>query len=605
MEALLWLAVALPALGAAATLLVPRPLAGPVAVGGAVLAALPAWVLLAGAGAGETARSALLWLPGAGLELGLRLDGLTAAMTVTVATVGLVVLVYATGYFAEHPRAPSALAGLLAFLAAMQGLVLAGDFLTLLIFWELVGALSARLIAFSREDALAPAGAVRAFLTTRAADVGLYLAVIALFAATGDLAFGAERPGGALGALVGLGLVVAAIGKSAQAPLQTWLSGAMAGPTPVSALLHSATMVAAGVYLLARSSDLLAGWPLEVAGWVGALTAVAGAAIALAQDDLKRVLAGSTSSQLGFMFVGVAVGGPAVGIFHLVAHAAGKATMFLAAGIFQHARGTTSLSELSGAGREDRTAFAAFVIGAASIAAVPPLAAFWSKDAILLAAEENPAWLVLSLLAAAGSAAYLLRPALVLWRGTPVGGPRRAGRPAMLAGAGTLAAASLVLGFAGAPLADLIGGPAPGSSPLSVGLSLGALLAGVVAVLAAPSLPPRIVALARAQLGATAALRALAERPLLLAARAADALDRTRLDAVVDGTARGGLALAALSDRIERSGIDAAVDGTARAIGRGGDRSSRLQSGRLHEYLRDTVLGAAAVAFILVLTAVL
>jgi NADH-quinone oxidoreductase subunit L len=331
------------------------------------------------------------------------------------------------------------------------------------------------------------------------------------------------------------------------------------------------------------------------------------------------------SSQLGFMFVGIAVGGPAVGIFHLVAHAAGKATMFLAAGIFQHARGTTSLKGLAGAGRADRTTFAAFAIGAASIAAVPPLAAFWSKDAILLAAEENPAWLVLSLLAAAGSAAYLLRPALVLWRRPASAGeaarasveshtaaaaarPRRAGRPAMLAGAGTLAAASLVLGFAGAPLADLIGGPAPGSSPLSVGLSLGALLAGVVAVLAAPSLPslpPRIVALARAQLGATAALRALAERPLLLAARAADALDRTRLDAVVDGTARGGLALAALSDRIERSGIDAAVDGTARAIGRGGDRSSRLQSGRLHEYLRDTVLGAAAVAFILVLTAVL
>jgi NADH-quinone oxidoreductase subunit L len=609
MDTLLWLALALPALGAALTLAVPRRLAAPVGAGAAALAAVPAWALVAGAGAGETARSAFTWLPAAGLEVGLGLDGLSAAMTATVATVGLVVVVYSTGYFAEHPRAPSALAGLLAFLAAMQGLVLAGDFLTLLIFWELVGALSARLIAFSRDDPLAAGGAVRAFLTTRAADVGLYLAVIALFAATGELAFAAERPDGALGALVGIGLVVAAIGKSAQAPLQTWLSGAMAGPTPVSALLHSATMVAAGVYLLARASDLLAGWPLMVAGWVGAVTAVAGAVIALAQDDLKRVLAGSTTSQLGFMFVGVAAGGPAVGIFHLVAHAAGKATMFLAAGVFQHARGTTSLVGLRGAGRADRKAFAAFAIGAASIAAVPPLAAFWSKDAILLVAEENPAWLALTVLAAAGSAAYLLRPALVLWRGTPVGRPRRAGRPAMLAGAGALAVASLGLGLAGEPLAELIGGPAPGSSQLSAGLSLGALVAGVVALLAAPRLPgrlsPRLVALARDQLGATAALRTLVERPLLLAARVIQRADRTRLDAAVDGTARGGLALAHETDRVERSGIDATVDGIARAIGRGGTQSTRLQSGRLYEYLRDTVLGAAAVAFILVLTAVL
>ncbi len=349
-------------------------------------------------------------LPAADLDVGLRLDGLSAVMSATVATVGAAVLVYASGYFADDERGPSALAGLLAFLAAMQGLVLAEGFLTLLIFWELVGALSARLIAFNCEDAGAPAGAVRAFLTTRAADVGFYLAVLALFAGTGSLAFDAERPDGSLGAFIGLGLVLAAMGKSAQAPLQTWLTGAMAGPTPVSALLHSATMVAAGVYLLARSHELLAGWPLELAGWVGAVTAVVGAAVALAQDDLKRVLAGSTTSQLGLMFVGVAAGGPAVALFHLVAHAAGKATLFLAAGVFQHNRHTTALRGLAGAGRDDRRAFALFVLGALSIAAVPPLAGFWSKDAIAVAAEEHPAWFACVLLSAAGSAAYLLRP---------------------------------------------------------------------------------------------------------------------------------------------------------------------------------------------------
>ena len=432
MEALLWLCVAVPLAGAAATRGAPSR-SGVVAALAAVASAVPAWILLVAAATGDSATSTFTWLPaGGGLDVGLRLDGLSAAMAATVATVGLVVLVYCAGYFAGEPRAASAQAGLLAFIAAMQGLVLADGYLTLLIFWELVGALSARLIAFSRDDPRAASGAVRAFLTTRAADAGLYLAVMALFAGTGALAFGAARPDGALGALVGVGLVVAAMGKSAQAPLHAWLAGAMAGPTPVSALLHSATMVAAGVYLLIRSHDLLAGWPLELAGWVGAVTAVAGAAIALAQDDLKRVLAGSTTSQLGLMFVGVAAGGPAVALFHVVAHAAGKAGLFLAAGVFQHERGSTSLARLAGAGRDDRRTFAIFAVCALSIAAVPPLAAFWSKDAIVVASEEHLGRLLLVLLAGAGAAAYLLRPVLILWRGPAATAHGRAGRGARL-----------------------------------------------------------------------------------------------------------------------------------------------------------------------------
>jgi NADH-quinone oxidoreductase subunit L len=614
MAVLLWLAVGLPALGAALVARAPRPALPPLTALAAVAGAVPAWLLLIAAADGRRARSTLTWLPAADLPVGLRLDGLSAAMSATVASIALVVLVYSTGYFAREARASSALAGLLAFLACMQGLVLADGFLALLVFWELVGALSARLIAFSREDPRAPGGAVRAFLTTRAADVGLYAAVLALFAATGSLAFAAERPEGALGALVGLGLVVAAMGKSAQAPFQTWLAGAMAGPTPVSALLHSATMVAAGVYLLVRAHDLLAGWPLQVAGWVGALTALAGAAIALAQDDLKRVLAGSTTSQLGFMFLGVAAGGPAVALFHLVAHAAGKACLFLAAGIFQHDRESTALARLRGVGREDRLAFALFVVGAASIAAVPPLAAFWSKDAILAAAEHNPAWFALGLLAAAGSAAYLLRPALVLWGGAPQAAadrglpltPRpgqRAGRPPMLGAAAALALASLGLGAIGGPLARLLDAPEPPTSRLSLLLGLLALAAGAAAVLARPRVPRRLARLAAEQLGATALLRTAVQRPALALARAADVLDRRVVDGAVDGAARGGLALARAEDRVERGGIDAAVDGLARLVGRGGDDLRRLQTGRLYEYLRDSALGAVALAVLLLLTA--
>lgn len=598
MEALLWLTVALPLVGA----LLVRFAGARLTVAAVTVAALPAWALLYLAARGEETRSTFAWLPSSpSLEVGLRLDGLSAVMTATVASVGWVVVIYATGYFAADERRRSALAGLLAFLAVMQGLVLADGFLTLLFFWELVGAASARLIAYSRDDPAAAPGAVRAFLTTRSADVGLYLALLALFAATGSLAFGSERPDGALGAFIGLGLVLAAMGKSAQAPLQTWLSGAMAGPTPVSALLHSATMVAAGVYLLVRSADLLAGWPLQVAGWIGAVTAVAAAAIALAQSDLKRVLAGSTASQLGLMFVGVAAGGPAVAIFHLVTHAAGKAGLFLATGVFQHARGSVALEDLRGAGRDDPRAFAGFAVCALSIAAVPPLAAFWSKDHIAAAAESDPAWFVLVLISAVGSAAYLLRPALVLWDRTD---PRREiaarGRPVMIGSVGLLAGGSLVLGLVGGPLTDLLEAPELPTSVLSVVLSLGALGLGIAAVRLRA--PPVLAVAARDQLYATRLQAAVVERPVRNASRGLAVFDARAVDAAVDSAGRASLRVARASDSVERHGIDAAVDGLAELVGRSGDGARELQSGRLHEYLRDALLGAAGVAVLITIT---
>jgi NADH-quinone oxidoreductase subunit L len=603
-DALLWLAVGLPLAGALVTRLACR-WSGAASAGAAAIATVPAWVLLVAAAGDERLTSGLEWLPaGDGLDVGLRLDGLSAAMTATVATVGLVVVVYSWGYFAGHPRATSARAWLLAFLAAMQGLVLADGFLTLLIFWELVGALSARLIAFSREDPSAPGGAVRAFLTTRAADVGLYIAVPALLAGSGTLAFDAERPEGALGAVVGLGLVASAMGKSAQVPVQTWLSGAMAGPTPVSALLHSATMVAAGVYLLVRSDALLAGWPLELAGWVGGVTAVAGAAIALAQTDLKRVLAGSTTSQLGLMFVGAAAGGPAVALFHLVAHAAGKAGLFLATGVFQHRRGSTSLDALRGVGREDRAAFAIFAISALSIAAVPPLAAFWSKDAIVVAAEENAGWLALVLISAAGSAAYLLRPGLLLWRGDAQG-HEPAGRRTMLIAAGALVAASAVLGAIGEPLADLVGGELEPVSATGILLSLAAVTLGALVVLAGVRVPARLADAGRRQLYINELLDAAVVRPARGVGRAAAWLDDHVIDAAVDGIGRATLAAARSQRWIEDRGVDAAVDGLAALVGRSGRDITRVQTGRLYEYLRNTVAGIAAIALIVTLTALL
>jgi NADH-quinone oxidoreductase subunit L len=297
------------------------------------------------------------------------------------------------------------------------------------------------------------------------------------------------------------------------------------------------------VYLLVRSERLLAGWPLEVAGWVGGLTAVAGAAIALGQTDLKRVLAGSTTSQLGLMFVGVAAGGPAVAIFHLVAHAAGKAGMFLAAGVFQHSRGTTALDGLRGAGRDDRLSFAGFAVGALSIAAVPPLAAFWSKEHIAAAAQDaHLAWLVLVLVAAAGSAAYLLRPALILWRGNRVAAwPSTDGRAPMLAGVAAMAVGSLALGLFGEPLTRLLDAPELPTSVLALTLSLLAVAAGAAAVIMPLPVPAHVVAAARRQLYTNELLRAVVERPLLALAAAADIAERRAVDAAVDAVGRSGL----------------------------------------------------------------
>ncbi|MEV4419360.1 NADH-quinone oxidoreductase subunit L [Patulibacter sp. NPDC049589] len=653
MSVVLVLAALVPAVGALVVRVAPRP--GAVAVLVAALSAIPAGALLVAAADGERSRTGLTWLPAAGLRVGLRLDALSAAMSATVAGVGIMVLLYAAGYFTSDARRGSALAGLLAFLAAMQGLVLADGYLSLLIGWELVGAASARLIAFPRTDA-GDAGAVRAFLTTRSADAGLYLAVLALLTATGSLAFTGDRPSGALGTVVALGLIVAAAGKSAQVPLQGWLGGAMAGPTPVSALLHSATMVAAGVYLLVRSAPLLHGWPLVVIGYLGATTAVVGALIALTERDLKRVLAGSTSSHLGLMLLGLAAGGPAVAIFHLVAHAVGKSGLFLAAGIFQHARGSTDLRDLRGAGRDDPWTFGLFTVCGASIAAVPPLAVFWSKDHIVAASEIRDAWFVLALLAAAGASAYVLRAALVLWAPAVQQQPvATRGRGPMLTALAAAALATITFGALGGPVERLLNsGPLP-TSPSSLLASLVAVTLGGVAVLvgrrsrrphaasaavasrsrhglpgasrtgprtafavrATTAASDRIVA--RSAWGARVIGRGIARaervvldvgvdgaaRLIVRLSRLLEIAERRGVDAAVDRAGRGGLAAGRLSDAIEQRGVDALVDGLAGQIGHAGDASRRLQSGHLHEYLRDATLGVFALVVLLVLTALL
>ncbi|HSH26381.1 MAG TPA: proton-conducting transporter membrane subunit, partial [Wenzhouxiangella sp.] len=321
-------------------------------------------------------------LPGLpNLPLRLTVEPLTALLSVLVAAVGTLVLLYAVGYMQREPGRVRFFALMSAFVAAMQTLVLAGDWLLLLAAWELIGLCSYLLIGFWFQRPEAAGAASRAFLYTRTADLGLYLAVFVIIGRSGSSEIATSLGAGG-SAILGAGLLVAAMGKSAQVPLQDWLMRAMAGPTPVSALLHSATLVAAGAILLIRAAPLLSHETLLAVGIVGGITTVITGLIALAERDLKRALAASTASQYGLMLVAVGAGVPVAALLHLIAHAAIKSSLFLGAGVFQHARGGTAFARLEGVGRARPRMFFGFVVAALALVGVPPLSGFFTKDAI-------------------------------------------------------------------------------------------------------------------------------------------------------------------------------------------------------------------------------
>ncbi|WP_373321705.1 NADH-quinone oxidoreductase subunit 5 family protein [Micromonospora okii] len=347
------------------------------------------------------------------MTLGVRLDGAAALVAVAVAAVALAVQVYSVGYLRPDPHAaaeidhryPPYAAQISLFTAAMLLVVVAGDLVMLLVGWEVMGVCSYLLIAHDRRLPGAPAAAMKAFLVTRVGDVGFLLGIALLGVSAGSFriadVLAHDHSAGTLTAACLL-LLAGVAGKSAQFPLHTWLPDAMAGPTPVSALIHAATMVAAGVYAVTRLYPLFERAPvaLAVLGAMGAVTLLLGALAATAQDDLKRVLAWSTVSQIGYMTGALAVGAPAAALFHLLAHAAFKALLFLAAGAVIHALGTASMSRMGGLRAAMPVTFWCTVIGLGALAGLPPLSGFWSKEGVLAAAEAAalhgdgpaPAW---------------------------------------------------------------------------------------------------------------------------------------------------------------------------------------------------------------------
>jgi len=348
------------------------------------------------------------------LQLGWVLDPLTAVMLVMVSFVGLLIFIYSLGYMAHDENFTRFFCFLSLFAAAMLGVVIANSLLLFFMCWEIVGLTSYLLIGFWYHKPSAAAAAKKAFITTRIGDLAFLLGMVWLYSATGTLLFYdhgngcleqsallklvTESTSAGLAASTGIGLLIfcGAIGKSGQVPLHVWLPDAMEGPTPVSALIHAATMVAAGVFLVARVYPLMAASPqgasatLTVVAWVGAVTAVFAASIAVAQTDIKRILAYSTVSQLGFMMLGLGVGGVAVGMFHLITHAFFKALLFLGAGSVIHGCHEEQDIRCQGGLRKFMpVTFATYTVGMLSLSGFPLVfSGFWSKDAILHAASD-------------------------------------------------------------------------------------------------------------------------------------------------------------------------------------------------------------------------
>ncbi|WP_127499820.1 NADH-quinone oxidoreductase subunit 5 family protein [Actinoplanes solisilvae] len=323
------------------------------------------------------------------LTLGISVGHAALYVALAVCVVALFVQIYSVAYLHDDPRYAPYAAQISLFTGAMLLVVTSGDLIGVLVGWEVMGACSYLLIGHDRRLPEAPAAAVKAFLVTRVGDVGFLLGVAILIVDAGtsriaDVLTEAPHPAALILILAGVA------GKSAQFPLHTWLPDAMAGPTPISALIHAATMVAAGVYVVFRLYPLYEQSPaaLAVLGVMAAITILLGALSAMAQDDLKRVLAWSTVSQIGYMTGALAVGSPAAALFHLLTHAAFKALLFLAAGAVIHAVGTNYLSRMGGLREHMPITFWSFVAGLGALAGLPPLAGFWSKENVLTAATH-------------------------------------------------------------------------------------------------------------------------------------------------------------------------------------------------------------------------
>ncbi|MFE3122106.1 NADH-quinone oxidoreductase subunit L [Streptomyces hydrogenans] len=634
----------LPFLGAAAGLAVGRATPGfvrPLAVLPTLAAAVLA-VLVAVRQGGNTVIEASTQLTPTGsvpITLGLHIDGFAALVAVLVGVVASCVQIYSTGYLREDPRYASYAALVSLFTAAMLLVVYSGDLMVLLVGWEIMGICSYFLVGHYWETPEARSASLKAFLVTKLGDVPFLFGLFALATDAGTFRIdgilstvasgGLDHP-----TLVALLLLAGVAGKSAQFPLHTWLPDAMAGPTPVSALIHAATMVAAGIYFVARLLPVFAASAaaMTVLAVMAAITMVGSALAALAQDDIKRVLAYSTIGQLGYMAGALAVGDRGAAVFHLLSHAAFKALLFLAAGAVIHAAGTNSLTAMSrtgGLAKRIPDAYWTMTVALLALAAIPPFAGFFSKEAVLVAAEHTalgertgiPAgagWTVLvaGLLTALLTAAYALRLWLRAFRGRGPQAPDHGRQPiAMTSVLWVLAIPSLGFGLSAAHLDDWFDGEALTPTLTTAVLGTGLAVAGgavtyavwrTLAARAVPAVTPPHVAHPDAEAGLVEAealhLPHPAEDPAdpgraLLGPLHGPAADGFRLDALyAKAFVRPVLGAASLVRFLDREVVDTYVRGAAGTAKGLGWLVRRAQTGNVQTYLSALLAGSVVLA---------
>jgi len=380
---------------------------------------------------GSTPGVSLDWLQVGSLHIqfGLRFDALSLLMLLIVTGVGSLIHIYSMQYMAGDPGYTRYFACMSLFTFSMLGIVVSNNFFQMFVFWELVGVSSYLLIGFWFKKPAAADAAKKAFLTNRLGDFGFFTGIVLVWAIAGTLNF--DELSGKLhvnpelfdtaATVVGLLIFCGTVGKSAQFPLHVWLPDAMEGPTPVSALIHAATMVAAGVYMLCRVFFLFTIPALHAISWIGGITALLAALIAVQQDDIKRILAYSTLSQLGYMVMAVGLGEPTTAMFHLATHAFFKALLFLAAGAVIHGMSKEQdIWKMGDLWDKIPLTFRVFLIGTLALCGLPPLSGFYSKDAILAAAyEHNKALFAVGVLAAFLTTFYMFRLIFVVFFGKP------------------------------------------------------------------------------------------------------------------------------------------------------------------------------------------
>jgi NADH-quinone oxidoreductase subunit L len=643
----LWLIPALPLLAAAIGALTPRggrTLAAGVAIGAMVVSFFLSCGALVTALAQPAANLThnFTWFEvGAGfVRLGWLLNPLTAFMCVMVTFVGLLIFIFSLGYMHEDENFTRFFCFMSLFAAAMLGIVVSNSLLLLFISWELVGLASYLLIGFWFHKPEAAAAAKKAFITTRIGDLGLLIGMVWLYHSSGTLLFydggaGCLEPAilAALVAPTAIGLLIfcGAVGKSGQFPLHVWLPDAMEGPTPVSALIHAATMVAAGVFLMARVYPLLTPQALTVVAFIGAITALMGALIAVAQNDIKRVLAFSTVSQLGYMMLAIGVGSWVAAIFHLLTHAFFKALLFLGAGSVIHAaHHEQDMRKLGGLSGPMRVTFLTFAVGMMALAGVPFLfSGFWSKEAILHAAH---AWdvshipLYFGLTAVVLTAFYMTRLVAETFFGKPrshAAGLAHESPAVMTVPLVILAVCAILLSLLAWPTPwlqhqlDPSAHTEPGGLNLmmlsivlvALGLGAGWALYGRKRQLRTNDTAPDPIAAALPRVFAFLAARMMFDELYAATvgrlcsgfAALSDALDRYVWGGLVNLVVRLGQFTGLVNREADEDGLNAGFDAASGKIRGLGQLYSRAQTGEAHGYLRIVALGFVVLVLLVML----